>query len=87
MSQTWPAKYQYRVCPFCRSKKIKPVGLWRFGSSQYVVNPQQIQRTGHLCSNCNRYHAEYDYKYIIDRAEMKRDIKILQKHLYAEGKS
>ena len=81
MSQVSEMKYRNRVCPFCGSKKIKPVEVYRFGQSQHIANPAQIGRTGRICDNCHRYHPERLYKYTFDRAEMKRDIKRLQKFL------
>jgi hypothetical protein len=78
--------YRYRVCPFCNSKKLKPVGVFNFTADEYYANPKEVKRTGFLCVNCKRYHAYEDTKFIYDRAEMRRDINKLQKFLDGDKK-
>ncbi len=83
--QTWPSRYRYRVCPFCKSKKISPVAVVRLGTDQHTVELTRVNRTGYLCGNCNRYHLSYQAAYKTDRAEMRRDINQLQKFLAGES--
>ena len=77
----WPLKYNYQVCPFCKSKGIAPIGLVRMAKDIHIVELQQVNRTGYLCDNCKRYHPIHLTKHIIDRAEMRRDVKRLMKFL------
>ncbi len=81
MSQVYPSKYRYQVCPFCKSKNIRPVALVGLEKNQWRLDMTQVQRTGYLCENCNRYHEKHKDKFIVDRAEIKRDIAALQKYL------
>ena len=83
--QTWPEKYNYHVCPFCKSKDVRPVGVYSFTLEEYFANITQIQRTGYICRNCKRYFPQSDGKWITDRAEMRRDMKRIQEFL--EGAS
>lgn len=79
-----PIDYSYQVCPFCRSKNISPIAVVQLNPDQWTQELQKVQRTGYLCSNCQRYHAPLNDKHIIDRAEMRRDIKRLQAFLEAK---
>lgn len=81
MSQVWPGKYRYQVCPFCESKNIKAVALTKIPNKEYHLSNVETHRTGFLCANCERYHAEDQSKYMTDRAEMNRDIDALLKYL------
>ena len=81
MSQVYPERYRYQVCPSCRSKKIRPVAVVRLANNQWQVSISQVNRTGYMCDNCNRYHTNIQTKHITDRAEMRRDIIALQKFL------
>lgn len=75
--KVWHTDYEYSVCPFCKSKKIESKGMVAMGGS-CSVELSRVNKTGYLCENCNRYFPERDLKYIVDQAEMKRDIKNLQ---------
>ncbi len=77
--QTWPNKYNNQVCPFCRSKKLKAVGVHRFHPQEYEI--AGIKRTGWLCDNCKRYHTLTEEKWAIDLAEMRRDMMQLSRFL------
>lgn len=78
--QTWPHKYRNQVCPFCYSKEIVAIAVTRM-NGEYEQEVGNVTRTGYLCDNCKRYHINKHYKYIYDRAEIKRDINRLQKFL------
>jgi hypothetical protein len=73
MSKINTIDYRYRVCPICKSKRLKPVGIVRFGPDKYYTHPKEVKRTGFLCDNCERYHSYHGTKFIYDRAEMRRD--------------
>ena len=81
--KVWPGKYHYDACPHCKSKKIKPVSMTEMGT-EYVRSVAQIHKTGNICSNCKRYFQYSKTGFIYDRAEMRRDIKRLQKFLAGE---
>jgi len=81
MSQVNTMKYRHQVCPFCNSKKISPRTMTNVG-----IDHAYGEATGYLCCNCNRYHPLDDIKYKTDRAEIRRDIKKLQKAL-GEGRT
>jgi hypothetical protein len=73
MSKVKESAYIYQICPYCKSKKVK---------AKVVKNTFDtstgMEATGYLCNNCKRYHTFDDVTYKLDRAEVKRDIKILQ---------
>ena len=81
--KTCPQQYNYQVCPFCKSKKLGRVAVVRLGSS-YHLELSQVNYTGYICQNCDRYHVSHRVKFVTDRAEMRRDIKSLQKFLAGE---
>lgn len=91
MSQVYPQKYYYNVCPHCKSKRLTSVALIQLPEEQYChyvshkdspneENPH-IHKTGYLCRNCGRYIPMPNLKGVYDRAEMRRDIATLQKFL------
>lgn len=73
--------YRYKVCPTCKSKRLSPIGLVYFGSTEYQKEEAYISRTGHLCDNCDRYIIAHKVKFWIDRAEMRRDMERLKDYL------
>ena len=81
MSKIDPGKYSYEVCPHCKSKKLSPVAVVRLEKNEYFKDMSQVQRTGRICNNCQRYIARLNIKSIYDYAEIRRDIKALQKFL------
>lgn len=81
MSQVCPNNYRYQVCPHCKSKKLSPIALVHLAPAEWKREMSQVQRTGYICDNCERYHANHKTKHITDRAEMKRDIAGLLKYL------
>lgn len=83
--QVWPNKYNYQVCPHCNSKKLERVAVVYMGEN-YYRELSSVSSSGFICLNCDRYHLECDYKYMTDRAEMKRDIKRLQEYLQGDRK-
>ncbi len=84
MSQVTEQSYSNQVCPYCRSKKIRPVGVVRMESNQHVIELSQVFRSGFLCDNCDRHHISDSAKFIIDRAEMRRDVAKLTAFLLGE---
>lgn len=84
MSHASPEKYNYRVCPTCKSKKLEAIAVVDMGARYYKYVDDELQRTGYLCGNCGRYHLNSERKYVYDRAEMRRDIARLQKFLDGE---
>lgn len=84
MSKIRLYKYNYPVCPHCKSKRIYPVHLSDM-TGEYQKEIELAEVTGSMCRNCDRYHKKFQEVWKYDRAEMKRDIKKLQKFL-AEGK-
>ena len=81
MSKVEPRNYWYDVCPHCKSKKLSPVGMVRFGKAEWTKEAQKVSRTGYLCGNCKRYILNHQIKHIYDCAEIKRDVKKLQTFL------
>lgn len=79
MSQTWTGKYNYEVCPYCKSKNITRVFIKRALPDKYYVDQlNDIESTNHFqCNNCKRVFHESDVKFRYDYAEMRRDIKNL----------
>lgn len=75
-----PYQYNYQVCPYCKSKRLKKVAVVRLGVEDHR-EMTQANVTGYICENCNRYHVNRDVNFITDRAEMRRDIKQLQAYL------
>ena len=76
-----PYKYNYKVCPYCNSKKLMPVGLVFFEVKQYCKLDIDVQKSGCFCSSCKRYHTNNQLKWKCDRAEMRRDANRLLKFL------
>jgi len=81
MSQVDPGKYRYLVCPVCRSKDLRPVGVYDFRNDENYATTSSIWKTGYICGNCGRYHISRKMKWATDRAEMRRDIARLQAFL------
>ncbi len=81
--KTWPSKYYYQVCPYCRSKKIERVAMVRMGGSSSLIlaDGNRLYSTGYFCECCKRYHESEAFKYICDRKEMRRDMLSLKKFL------
>ena len=80
--KTYPEKYYYQVCPFCNSKNIRVVAMVPAeGKYRVQLGVDYIDWTGWMCTNCKRYHEQKQVKHIIDRAEMRRDIKRLNEFL------
>lgn len=86
MSQVYPGKYRYQVCPHCKSKKTVGVALTKLHGGVYSVENAINTRTGYLCENCKRYHTERETKYMTDQAEMRRDVEHLTAYLQGERK-
>lgn len=77
--------YRYGTCPHCRSKKLSPVAVVRLCANEHRNDKiNGVNRTGYLCSNCQRYIVTYQVKYIIDREEMRRDANRLLAYLAAK---
>lgn len=65
--------YRYQVCPHCKSKRLEAVDMVSLNNEEAT--------SGHLCLNCDRFHDYEEAKFKLDRAEIKRDIKKLQRIL------
>lgn len=77
--------YKYKTCPHCRSKKLSPVAVVRLCADEHRNDEiNGVNRTGYLCSNCQRYIVMHLVKYIIDRVEMRRDANRLLAYLAAK---
>ncbi len=86
MSQIWPEKYHYKVCPHCKSKRLTRIFVREMGRDTYFEPASTLYPVNHTkCRNCNRIFWYTNAKWIYDYAEMRRDIKGLERFL--EGKS
>lgn len=92
--KTYPGKYHYTVCPYCRSKKIvlayirKAVGYMATQKRLTVMTDEsdKVEANHYFCGNCNRVFQISKAKGIIDRAEIRRDINRLKAYLAKKGR-
>ena len=84
MSQVSEQSYKYQVCPYCKSKRIRPVCVVRMNTNQWQREDVLCNRTGVICHNCDRYTVTHKIAKFIDRAEMRRDINNLTAFLLGE---
>lgn len=78
MAKVSERDYWYRVCPYCKSKKLSKVAMQHLTSCQIGSGGEF---TGYLCDNCQRYMPWDKTIFIYDRAEMRRDVNRLLKFL------
>ena len=86
MSQVSALSYRYEVCPYCKSKRIRPVCVIRMNTNQWQRENVLANRNGVICDNCNRYTVLRKTVFFYDKAEMRRDIKNLETFLKQKNK-
>lgn len=69
-----PEDYRYKVCTYCRSKKIELISCHIANPDFVIGSPNTLDANRYHCDNCRRIFLIYEAINMTDKAEMKRDI-------------